>query len=328
MEFPAYKKVRVADLIPYARNSRTHSEAQVAQIAASIREFGFLNPVILDGGAGILAGHGRVLAARLLGLDVLPAIEAAQLTEAQRRAYVITDNKLGLNAGWDIELLKVEIADLKAAEFDLGLLGFSDFQMDAFAAADEVDFAADADETAPGTDGLLLTFGRRRVPMQQEEAEALEALFAEYSEGFGTTYGFVGWFVGVLDLNADITGLRGADYNPRHITPEDLDTLAESIATLGLVKPLIVRKDLLVAGHQRTKALRKLGIDRAAVFRLGRDTTVYDEIRFNQLHNGTDLDGGDENVRIAGGFDDPGFQRGAPGPHHRQSPVQARQRAH
>jgi ParB family chromosome partitioning protein len=112
----------------------------------------------------------------------------------------------------------------------------------------------------------------------------------------------------VLDLQADITGLRGADYNPRHITPADLETLAESIKTLGLVKPLIVRKDLLVAGHQRTKALRKLGIDRAAVFRLGADTTVYDEIRFNQLHNGTDMDSGDEEAIIAGGFDSPGFK--------------------
>lgn len=110
-----------------------------------------------------------------------------------------------------------------------------------------------------------------------------------------------------LDLNADITGLRGADYNPRKISEEDLSALAESIATLGLVKPLIVRGDLLVAGHQRTKALRALGRTTAAVYRLPVATTVYDEIRFNQLHNGTDLDAGDEDCKIAGGFEAPGW---------------------
>ena len=110
-----------------------------------------------------------------------------------------------------------------------------------------------------------------------------------------------------LELDADITGLRGAEYNPRHIGQEDLDTLARSIRELGLVKPLIVRGDLLVAGHQRTKALRHLGITRAALFRLSAETTVYDEIRFNQLHNGTDLDAGDEQAMILGGFETAGW---------------------
>jgi DNA modification methylase len=123
--FPPYKVARVADLIPYARNSRTHSDEQVAQIAASIREFGFTNPVLVDGERGIIAGHGRVLAARKLGLDEVPVIELAHLTEAQRRAYVIADNKLALNAGWDMDLLKVELGGLQADGFDLGLTGFS-----------------------------------------------------------------------------------------------------------------------------------------------------------------------------------------------------------
>ncbi|MEF7891535.1 methyltransferase domain-containing protein [Escherichia coli] len=104
----------------------------------------------------------------------------------------------------------------------------------------------------------------------------------------------------MLTLDFDIAGLRGADYNPRHIDGEDLEKLAESIRELGLVKPLIVRGDLLVAGHQRTKALRLLGTEKAAVFELSRDTTVYDEIRFNQLHNGTDMDSGDEHCFISG----------------------------
>jgi len=111
----------------------------------------------------------------------------------------------------------------------------------------------------------------------------------------------------LLDLDADISGLRGAEYNPRRIAEDDLRALVESVKTLGLVKPLIVRGDLLVAGHQRTRALRALGVTRAAVYRLSAETTVYDEIRFNQLHNGTDLDAGDEAARIEGGFDAPGW---------------------
>jgi len=112
------------DLIPYARNSRTHSDAQVAQIAASIKEFGFTNPVLVDGDGGIIAGHGRVLAARKLKLAQVPCIALGHLTAAQRKAYVIADNKLALNAGWDEEMLRLEAEELEGAGFDLTLLGF------------------------------------------------------------------------------------------------------------------------------------------------------------------------------------------------------------
>lgn len=124
-DFPDYKTVSTSALIPYIRNSRTHSDEQVAQIAASIREFGFLNPIIVDGDNGIIAGHGRVLAAQRLGLEALPCIEAAHLTDAQRKAYVIADNKLALNAGWDDELLRIELEELGDIGFDLELTGFS-----------------------------------------------------------------------------------------------------------------------------------------------------------------------------------------------------------
>lgn len=124
-EFPAYKTVHVSELVPYARNSRTHSPQQIDKIAASIKEFGFLNPVITDGSNGIVAGHGRVLAAQKLGLAQLPCIEAAHLDDAQRRAYIIADNRLALDAGWDDELLKVEIGSLQADGFDLTLTGFN-----------------------------------------------------------------------------------------------------------------------------------------------------------------------------------------------------------
>lgn len=119
------QNVAVDRLIPYARNSRTHSEAQVAQIAASIREFGFTNPVLIDGEFGIIAGHGRVLAARKLGLAEVPCLLIDYMTDAQRRAYVIADNKLALNAGWDDELLALELGELGEMGFDLALTGFS-----------------------------------------------------------------------------------------------------------------------------------------------------------------------------------------------------------
>jgi len=114
----------IEGLIPYARNSRTHSDEQVAQIAASIREFGWTNPVLLDGANGIIAGHGRVLAARKLGMAEVPCIELSHLSEAQKKAYIIADNKLALNAGWDDELLAIELHELNAADFDMALIGF------------------------------------------------------------------------------------------------------------------------------------------------------------------------------------------------------------
>ena len=121
---PVIVSRKVDDLIPYARNSRTHSDAQVAQIAASVREFGWTNPVLVDGENGIIAGHGRVLAARKLGMEEVPCIELAGLSDTQRRAYIIADNKLALNGGWDDELLALELGELHAADFDMALLGF------------------------------------------------------------------------------------------------------------------------------------------------------------------------------------------------------------
>jgi len=117
-------------LIPYARNARTHSEAQVAKIAGSIREFGFTNPVLVDGTNGIIAGHGRVLAARLLGLAQVPVIELAHLSETQRKAYILADNQLALAAGWDKDLLALEVGDLNDLGLDLDLLGFSAGEID------------------------------------------------------------------------------------------------------------------------------------------------------------------------------------------------------
>lgn len=115
-----------ADLIPYVNNSRTHSEQQVQQVASSIKEFGFTNPILIDESDGIIAGHGRLLAAQKLKLDEVPTITLEGLTEAQRKAYVIADNQLALNADWDIDALKVEVSRLTELDFNLDFLGFDD----------------------------------------------------------------------------------------------------------------------------------------------------------------------------------------------------------
>lgn len=120
----------VDSLVPYINNARTHSDDQVAQIAASIREFGWTNPILVDGERGLIAGHGRLKAARVLGLTQVPVIELAHLSAAQKRAYVLADNRLAENAGWDKELLALELSELQTSEFDLGLLGFSDDELD------------------------------------------------------------------------------------------------------------------------------------------------------------------------------------------------------
>jgi DNA modification methylase len=125
------EKVKLEKLIPYARNSRTHSDQQVAQVAASIREFGFTNPVLIDSEDGIIAGHGRIMAARKLEMTEVPCIRLGHLTETQKRAYIIADNKLALNSGWDDEMLGLELADLREADFDLDLIGFDAGEIEA-----------------------------------------------------------------------------------------------------------------------------------------------------------------------------------------------------
>ena len=120
-----YNYLETSSLIPYARNTRTHTSEQITQIANSIKEFGFLNPVIIDGNNGIIAGHARVQAAQRLGLEDVPTIDAGHLTNEQKRAYIIADNKLALNAEWDDNLLKIELKELEALNFDLNLTGFN-----------------------------------------------------------------------------------------------------------------------------------------------------------------------------------------------------------
>lgn len=147
VQWPADKVERrkVSDLVPYARNARTHSPEQVDQIAASIREWGWTTPVLIDESGGIIAGHGRVLAAQKLGIAEVPTMTATGWTEAQKKAYILADNKLALNAGWDTELLKVELSDLKELDFDLPLIGFGDDELAALL-ADKTEGLTDPDD--------------------------------------------------------------------------------------------------------------------------------------------------------------------------------------
>jgi DNA modification methylase len=139
------KTVSVEKLIPYVKNSRTHSDGQVAQIAASIKEFGWTNPILVDGESGVIAGHGRLLAARKLGQKEVPVIELKHMTESQKRAYVIADNQLAMNAGWDTTLLSLELADLKEQGFEMDVLGFDPKELDNLLEPEQVDGLTDED---------------------------------------------------------------------------------------------------------------------------------------------------------------------------------------
>ena len=139
------KEVEVSALIPYAKNSRTHDDKQVAQLAASIDEFGFRNPILVDG-FGIIAGHGRLMAAKKLGLKKVPTIDCSDLTEAQKKAYIIADNKLAMNAGWDSVMLSSELAELEELGFDLGIIGFDNKELDGLMAPEVTEGLVDEDE--------------------------------------------------------------------------------------------------------------------------------------------------------------------------------------
>ena len=170
-KFPSIKKVKTIDLIPYARNSRTHSDEQINQIAASIREFGFLNPIIIDGENGIIAGHGRVMAANKLNIKELPCVDASHLSDTQKQAYVIADNQLALNADWDLDMLRFEVSGLNDADFDLDLLGFADDVMGKL-----LDIDADLPELP---DGDRDPFQQKTFTLHDEQANLIDDAIAK-----------------------------------------------------------------------------------------------------------------------------------------------------
>ena len=169
------EQIPVSDLIPYARNARTHSEQQVAQIAGSIQEFGFNNPVLIDAHNSIIAGHGRVLAAGRLKLETVPCIRLTHLTDAQRRAYILADNRIALNSGWDMEMLANELSDLHADEIDLGLMGF-----DADELAKLLDLPAEPKDEAIPESAYSNQYGVIVVcESEQEQQQVYERLMSE-----------------------------------------------------------------------------------------------------------------------------------------------------
>ena len=159
---------KVSDLLPYARNARTHSDEQVSQLAASIKEFGFNNPVAIDADGMILCGHGRVMAAQKLGLKEVPTVCLSHLSPTQVKAYILADNKLALNAGWDNDLLKIELEDLKESDFDLNLTGFSDEELKSILVEDptethEDNFDGEPPEVAKSQLGDIWILGEHRL---------------------------------------------------------------------------------------------------------------------------------------------------------------------
>jgi len=178
------EQIGIEELIPYAKNSRTHSDEQVAQLAGSIKEFGFNNPVLIDKDNSIIAGHGRVMAARRLGLTQVPCIRLEHLTETQRKAYIIADNRLALNAGWDNQMLTVELNDLKADDFNLDLLGFDVDELNALLDPVELtegktdeDEVPEAPEEPVTKTGDIYRLGRHRLMCGDSTSiDALEKL--------------------------------------------------------------------------------------------------------------------------------------------------------
>ena len=189
----------VGRLVPYAKNARTHSPEQVAQIAASIVEFGFNAPILVDSNAGIIAGHGRLLAARKLGLDEVPVVVLDHLTETQRRAYIIADNKLALNAGWDEAVLAAELGELERDGLDLAVVGFSDDELQALLASGEeaAEAATEAEEEIPeppaepiSCPGDIWTIGRHRLICGDcRDTAVIRALFGELAANVVVTSG-------------------------------------------------------------------------------------------------------------------------------------------
>lgn len=159
----------IDELIPFVNNARTHSDSQVAQLAASIREFGWTNPVLIDGANGVIAGHGRLQAARKLGMDRVPVIELGHLSPVQKRAYILADNRLAENAGWDDELLKLELEELRLADFDLALTGFDDAALEALLAEDggkgltDDDAVPEVEDTPISRPGDIWILGEHKV---------------------------------------------------------------------------------------------------------------------------------------------------------------------
>jgi len=181
-----FEKVNIDKLVPYARNARTHSKEQVLQLRASLREFGFVNPVIVDKDYNIIAGHGRIMAAKEEGIAEVPCVFAEHLTDAQKKAYILADNRLALNAGWDAEMLALELTELQGADFDVSMLGFDDAELNKLLGADaddvkddEFDVAGELEKPAVAKSGDLWLLGNHRLVCGDSTKEETFALLMD-----------------------------------------------------------------------------------------------------------------------------------------------------
>ncbi|EBK3915295.1 ParB/Srx family N-terminal domain-containing protein [Escherichia coli] len=179
----------VGKLLRYAKNSRTHSDEQVEQLVNSIREFGFTNPVLIDEKNELIAGHGRLAAAEILEMDKVPAIRLSNLSEKQKKAYRIADNKLALNAGWDMQLLAEEVKELMDDDFDIDLLGFNDAELDEML-SDEQPQKED-DNSSPVVQIKYLAIDKERIPATDMEIALLLDVYRQYHDAHETHEGFV-----------------------------------------------------------------------------------------------------------------------------------------
>ncbi|ENF4075230.1 TPA: ParB/Srx family N-terminal domain-containing protein [Escherichia coli] len=179
----------VGKLLRYAKNSRTHSDEQVEQLVNSIREFGFTNPVLIDEKNELIAGHGRLAAAEILEMDKVPAIRLSNLSEKQKKAYRIADNKLALNAGWDMQLLAEEVKELMDDDFDIDLLGFNDAELDEML-SDEQPQEED-DNSSPVVQIKYLAIDKECIPATDMEIALLLDVYRQYHDAHETHEGFV-----------------------------------------------------------------------------------------------------------------------------------------
>ena len=229
------EKIPLVDLIPYVNNSRTHSDEQVAQIAASIKEFGFNNPVLIDKEDGIIAGHGRVMAARKLGLTEVPCVRLEHLTETQRKAYIIADNRLALNAGWNEELLTIELNDLLADGFALEILGFDSDELkglldpvkptEGLTDEDAVPEVPEEPKTKPGD---IYQLGRHRLMCGDSTSiDAVEKLMSETANMIFTDPPYLMDFTGGIhaDGSKSFNAKHGAIKNDKMSDQEGSDFL-------------------------------------------------------------------------------------------------------
>jgi len=234
------KEVEVTALIPYAKNSRTHDDAQVAQIAASIKEFGWTNPILVDGDKGVIAGHGRLLAARKLGMAKVPTIELKDMTEAQKKAYIIADNKLALNAGWDTAMLSIEMKDLEDEGFDLALLGFDDKELNALLEPEVTEGLTDEDSVPDAPDepktklGDMYVLGNHRLMCGDSTSiDAVDKLMNGKKADVVFTDPPYGMFLNAdySDMNSKFKGSKGGNKYDQVIgdnddfSPELIDTV-------------------------------------------------------------------------------------------------------